>query len=216
MSSETRTSDPIPAYLVPTPAGACYTLISREPDPRRLVMSALLRGGSSRPMPLALLADIANLPDRKALGAVLFQLQRDNWLSGDVEPLTVAREPLGEVVPPLLEALSSRGQGVLADDNGFCYAFSGYSRDDADRLAAFSTGLFPLWRLYHELPDDTAGADPTAWALISGQGDARYTIFPLFVGEHVLHLTLAGTLNLESPALIKLAALLLRRYVGNC
>jgi hypothetical protein len=216
MSQARASNETIPAYLVPTPAGARYVLNGREPDPRRLVLSALLRGGSSRPMPLAMLADISGLPDRKALGTILFQLQRDNWLTGDIEPLTVAREPLGEAVPPLLQGLSVSGQGVLADDNGLCYAYSGYARDEADRLAAFSTGLFPLWRLYQELPEFATKQDPTGWTLVTGQGETRLTICPLFVGDQVLHMTLAGTAGFDCPAYVKLAALLLRRYVGSC
>jgi len=209
-------NETIPAYLVPTPAGARFVLGTRESDPRRLVLSALLRGGSSRPMPLAMLAEISAVADRKALGAILYRLQRDNWLTGDVEPLTVAREPLGEAVPPLLQALSKSGHGVLADDSGLCYAYSGYTREDADRLAAFSTGLYPLWRLYRELPEISAQQETSAWALVTGSGETRLTVCPVFVGDQLLHLTLAGATDLDSPAFVKLAALLLRRYVGTC
>jgi hypothetical protein len=215
MSQAASRNETIPAYLVPTPVGARYVLGGRDADPRRLVLSALLRGGSSRPMPLTMLAGISGLPDRKALGAVLFQLQRDHWLTGDVEPLTVAREPLGEVVPPLLHALSSNGHGVLADDNGLCYAYSGYTREEADRLAAFSTGLYPLWRLYRELPE-IVSQPLSAWNLVTGDGETRLTVCPVFVGDQVLHMTLAGQIQFDSPAFVKLAALLLRRYVGNC
>lgn len=209
-------SETIPAYLVPTPAGARFVLGAREPDPRRLVLGALLRGGSSRPMPLAMLAEISAVPDRKALGAILYRLQRDNWLTGDIEPLTVAREPLGEAVPPLLRMLSESGKGVLADDSGLCYAYSGYSRDDADRLAAFSTGLYPLWCLYHGQPEVSTQPETSVWSLVTGRGETRLTVCPVFVGEQLLHLTLAGATNLDSPAFVKLAALLLRRYVGTC
>lgn len=216
METDSARSETIPAYLVPTPAGARFVLGTRESDPRRLVLGALLRGGSSRPMPLAMLAEISGVADRKALGAILYRLQRDNWLTGDVEPLTVAREPLGEAVPPLLRALSESGHGVLADGSGLCYAYSGYSRDEADRLAALSTGLFPLWRLYHELPEISAQQGAAGWTLVTGSGTARLTICPIFVGEQLLHLTLADAPNFESPAFVKLAALLLRRYVGLC
>jgi len=209
-------SETIPAYLVPTPAGARFVLGTREIDSRRLVLSALLRGGSSRPMPLAMLAEISGVADRKALGAILYRLQRDNWLTGDVEPLTVAREPLGEAVPPLLQVLSESGHGVLADGSGLCYAYSGYSREDADRLAAFSTGLYPLWRLYRELPQAELCQDASAWTLVNCSGATQLTICPVFVGDQLLHLTLAGKTHLESPAFVKLAALLLRRYVGLC
>lgn len=209
-------SETIPAYLVPTPAGARFVLGTRETDSRRLVLSALLRGGSSRPMPLAMLAEISGVADRKALGAILYRLQRDQWITGDVEPLTVAREPLGEAVPPLLQVLSESGHGVLADGSGLCYAYSGYSRDDADRLAAFSSGLYPLWRLYRELPESALRQDASAWTLVNCAGVTQLTICPVFVGDQLLHLTLAGKTNLESSAFVKLAALLLRRYVGQC
>jgi len=216
MTMAGASSETIPAYLVPTPAGARFALGARESDPRRLVLGALLRGGSSRPMPLAMLAEISGVADRKALGAILYRLQRDNWLTGDIEPLTVAREPLGEAVPPLLQALSATGHGVLADDSGLCYAYSGYNREDADRLAAFSPGLYPLWRLYRELPENSSHPETSAWTLVTGQGVTQLTICPIFVGDQLLHLTLAGATRLDSPAFVKLAALLLRRYAGTC
>jgi hypothetical protein len=216
MNQASSKTEAIPAYLVPTPAGARYVLSGHETDPRRLVLSALLRGGSSRPMPLAMLAEVSGLTDRKALGTILYQLQRDQWLTGDVEPLTVSREPLGEAVPPLLQALTDSGRGVLADENGLCYAYTGCAREEAGRLAAFSTGLFPLWRLYHELPATASPQETSAWALIDGRGKARLTVLPIFVGEHVLHMTLSGSVTLNKPAYVKLAALLLRRYIGDC
>lgn len=216
MSNPISANKPIPAYLVPTPVGARFAISAAEPDPRRRVLNALLRGGSSRPMPLAMLAEVSGVNDRKALGAILFNLQRDGWISGEVEPLTVAHEPLGEAVPPLLETLSSTGHGVLADDKGLCYAFAGYARADAERLAAFSSNTYPLLRQYREFPGLVATDQPPAWALLDEATGVQLTILPLFVGGHLFHLSLAGTPREDSPALIKLAALLLRRYVGTC
>jgi hypothetical protein len=167
-------------------------------------------------MPLGMLGEITGINDRKTLGAILFQLQRLGWLSSDVEPLTVTREPLEDALPPLLAALSSKGQGVLSDDNGFCFASAGFARTDAERYAAFGAGLYPLWRLYREEPQLAASDEPIAWGLVTGASELRMTVCPLHVGEHVLHMTLAGGANMDSPAFIRLAALLLRRYVGNC
>jgi hypothetical protein len=216
MTSASTANQAISAYLVPTPAGARFAIASLESDPRRIVLSALLRGGSSRPMPLAMLAEISGVADRKALGTILYQLQRHNWISGDVEPLTVAREPLETAVPPLLAALSSAGQGVIADDQGLCFAFAGYARAQAERLAAFSTGLHPLWRLYRENDRLAAPHEPTAWAVLAGDSEIRLSICPLYAGNQVFHLTLAGSVNMDSPAMVNLAALLLRRYAGTC
>lgn len=216
MTSASTAGQATSAYLVPTPAGARFAIASLESDPRRAVLRALLRGGSSRPMPLAMLAEISGVADRKALGTILYQLQRHNWISGDVEPLTVAREPLEAAVPPLLAALSSTGHGLIADDQGLCFAFAGYGRAEAERLAAFSTGLYPLWRLYRENDRLTAPHGSTAWAVLTDAAEIRLTVCPLHAGDVVFHLTLAGTVNMDSPAMVQLAALLLRRYAGTC
>ncbi len=211
-----RSGNPIPAYLVPTPAGVGFALGAPDPDPARLVLNALLRGGSSRPMPLAMLAEVSGIGDRKSLGAILFALQRDGKLSGDVEPLAVAREPLGDAVPPLLEAMSTDGRGVLADDHGLCYAFAGYSCDEAQRLAACAPSAWQLLRRHREHVIGAANRETYTLALLDETAGARLIIRPLFVGEQVFHLCLSGLAHPNSPALTKLGALLLRRYVGPC
>jgi hypothetical protein len=208
-------SDPVNAYLVPTPAGAAFALASRLHDPRRNVLSGLLRGAASRPTPLALLTDLAAVPDRKSLGVLLYKMQRDGWLSGDVEPLLLPDAPLNESLPLLLGKLSATGKAVLSDESGICFAFSGYSAEDAARLAAFSAGLRPMAIRYSGDQD----GDAVIIRVSAQPGDSEesaLSVFSLHIGKYTFILTLAGTAHAGSVAFVHMAGLLSRRYLGTC
>jgi hypothetical protein len=204
------------AYLVPTVSGTEFAVASGAADARRAILLGLLRGAASRPVPLARLAELAEIPDRKSVGALLFKMQREGWLSGDVDPLRFPDNALAEALPPLLATLSLHGKAVLADNNGLCIAFAGFERPVADELAALGAGLFPLTRRFQR---DLGAAIPLAratWSLQDGDCEVRLSVRPLHIGRHLFHLIQAGTPVTGSDAFLHLVALLSRRYLGEC
>jgi hypothetical protein len=205
----------IGAFLVPTPAGVDHAVAAREPDPRRSALSGLLRGAASRPMPLALLGELTGLSDRKALGALLYRMQREGWVQGEMEPLTLPPAPLDTAVAQLLAELSSEGTVVLSDSLGLCFACAGLARADADDLAALGAGVYPLARRCRiGLAKDSASAP--AWGLLKPEGGICFTLRPLHIGRHLFHLIVGGAVNLRSQSFVRLVALLSRRYLGAC
>jgi hypothetical protein len=206
----------ISAYLVPTAAGARFAVAAARQDARRTILLGLLRGAASRPVPLTRLAELAGMPDRKAVGGLLFKMQRAGWLSGDVEPMRLPRAPLAEALPALLAALAPCGRAVLAAHDGLCVAWTGFERTAADRLAAVSAGLFPIARNFEERHDAETGAPPASWTLCDTEREARLTIRPLYIGPRPFHLALAGGPDTDDDAFVQLIALLSRRYLGEC
>jgi hypothetical protein len=215
ISAATRDADAevIRAFVVPNAAGVEFAVASDQNDPRRSIMWGLLRGAASRPTPLALLGELTGLPDRKALGTLLYRMQRDGWVQGDVEPLTLPPAPLDTAVTQLLAELSSEGAAVLSDSLGLCFAYSGLMRADADDLAALGASLHPLARRCRTGAPPDAGA-ATTWGLLKPEGTIGFTLRPLHVGRHLFHLIVGGTANLRSQSFVRLVALLSRRYLG--
>jgi hypothetical protein len=200
-------------FVVPTPAGVANT-VAAPPDTRGTIVLGLLQGGASRPVPLERLAELAELPDRKAAGSILFQLQRLSWLSGELEPFAPPVEPLRQSLPALIALLSPLARGILADAQGLCIASTGYPEGMAHRLSALAAKTFPLIHEFRETGEESAST-PAAMTLEGLDPDCAVSVRPLYVGRHLFHLLLAGRANPDSPAFVHLIAVLARRYLGE-
>lgn len=200
-------------FVVPTAAGVIQA-VAAPGDTRSTVVLGLLQGGASRPIPLERLAKRANLADRKAVGSILFQLQRLAWVSGDLQPFAPPVEPPGESLPSLISLLSPLGKGVLADAQGFCVATAGYPESQARRLCALATKAFPLMLQFRD-ELEKPGPGPTGLVLGGLDPHCTVTVRPVHVGERLFHLLLAGEADLDSPAFVHLIAVLARRYLGE-
>jgi len=204
----------VQAYLVPTPAGTWHAVATDQPEPRRQVLWGLLRGAASRPVPLAKLVEWTGLPDRKAIRTLLFKMQREGWLSGDVEPLALPSGPLAQSLTELLAAFSDCGRALLGNDDGLCMATAGFERAEAERFAALSAGLYPLYRQHRRHGNDAAEA-VLSWTLSDDHGGA-VAVRTWHLGGRVFHLVVGGTPAWDADAIVPCAALLSRRYLGEC
>lgn len=196
-------------YLVPTTNGARYVVASNELNQRQKLLLCLLRGDSSES-----LMNIVGLPDRKTLGALVFKMQHEGWLTGDIKPIRLPREPLSQSLLVLLESLSSQGKGMLADQFGCCIANTGYSKDEADKLAAFIAGLYPVNNRYQF---ETAAKEPgidsdkdLGLEISLKYGSTHLSIRHLHIGTRVFHLALAGEVQHEDNNFVNLVTRLIR------
>jgi hypothetical protein len=204
MTSEGRTSG---VFLVPTPLGAGYATSSDDPEPRRRVLLALLRGGANRPAPLGEIAQLAGLADRRAAAVLMFGMQREGWVSGDVAPLATPHGPTVMLLPQLLAQVCADGVAVLADASGLCVAFSGVSRDQAEALSAHVASLDPRLR---RMADDKDG-----WGLAAGKSGERLAVRPLCVDRFRFLLVLGSGARTDSESYIHLVAVLARHCLGE-
>lgn len=201
-------------YLIPRPRGVVQAMRTHADDPRRRLVLALLRGGTDAPMQLGELGRAAGLPDARAVGALLFRLQREEWIDGGIEPLPLPDAPLAAVLPALLAQLSTGGRAVLSTADGLVYARVGLEKRDADDLAVLGAALHTLRR--RAARDSLASGDaPFAWGLIDPSDRARLVIMPLYFGRRCLQLALGAEPRLETEAFVQLVALLSRRYEGD-
>lgn len=199
----------VQAILIPTPAGAWYALAPGAPDPRRSVLRHLLRNGARRAPSLEELCEWTQCPDSREARMLLFRMQRDGWLSGDVEPLPERRDAVGDRLAMLLEALSDRKQALLADDAGLCVAATGMEEAMAERLASLAPVMQELCR-----PFAIDGTQEGQASYVSGGSASSpgWTLNVLDLGRLRLFLTVCGPSQRECEAVVELGALLLRRY----
>ncbi len=210
-------ADVIRAYLVPSGTGAEFACASNRPDVRRNILWGLLRGAAGRPVPLARLAEWTGIADRREIRTLLFRLQRDGWLNGDVEPFTMPNDPFDEVLSSTLGEVSGEQATVLANAWGLTVAHAACTHEQAQRLALAAASLSPLVR--------TTGRDATESALariVQGfrdrEGD-EFVVRPLYLENMAFFLVLPhGREHGEeqSTAFVRLMALLSRRYMGEC
>jgi hypothetical protein len=201
-------------FVVPTPTGAAHAVAAPSPNPRRAILLGLLQGGASQPVPMGRLAELAQLADRRAAGAELFRLQRDGWVSGELEPFAPPTGSPNESLPTLLAQLSECGRGILADDRGLCVANSGYAPEQARQLSALAQILHPAQqKVGHALSDSETA--PLRMLIQGADAEHSLSIRQLYLGQRRFHLLLAGTNSSESPVFVLLIAVLARRYLGE-
>lgn len=201
-------------FVVPTPIGTAHAVATPMPNPRRAVILGLLQGGASQPVPLARLAELAGLADRKAAGAELFKLQRRGWLSGELEPFAPPTEPLQQSLPALLTLLSDHDKGLLADENGLCIAATGYADAQARRMCALAASSYSVQERFREELEE-ADAMPLTMILEGIDPEHAITTKTFYVGRRRFHLLVTGDNKIESPAFVRLIAVLARRYLGE-
>ncbi len=203
----------IKTTLVPTPAGARYAVRSAEREPQRATLMGLLRGGGRTPVALPTLTAWTGLTDKKSLLGLLFKMQRDGLVSAGATPLSFAAQPLGEALAPLLRALSSQERALLADDAGFCVTSTGYERRAADALAAVAAEASRFHASCARNAEGGTLAGP--WVSMSDGEGGAIGVAPLHIADHLFHVVVAGTANMESDAFVQLIAELMRYCLGD-
>lgn len=198
------------AYLIPTAAGVWHALASREVEASRNILAGLMRGGASEVVPLAALMEWSGVGDSKTVRSLLFKMQRNGWLSAEMEPFELPGESLAEVLQSSLGGLTDIGAAVLADHAGVCIAHAGIKRPEAEQLAAFGAGLYGSYQRYQGGP--VAGPALASWDLVGDGNAAVLRVRHLHIGRRVLHLCMRGKEQDGSHAALRLAGMLSKRY----
>jgi len=194
-------------YLVPCPAGVAFAVRSPAADPRRRLLLALLGGAADTPMELPQLALHAGLRDVRDLAPLLFQMQRDDWVHCELEPLGSAPFRPDEQGATALAQLSSEGIAVLASGAGLCVGYSGVDRSQSERIAALA-GVVPA-----NVRDSRPGARMLSyWELPSVRGVRTLSAVALHIGSRLFALVVAGVPQVGTRAFIDLVGQLTRRY----
>jgi hypothetical protein len=200
-------------YVLPSPAGAFYSVADPDQDPPRRLLQRLLSGEASPPLSIESLVRWSDTESEDAAMDLLYNLQTLGWVEGfpDVQP--APKGALEDLLPGLLEPLSASGKALLADDQGFYIASAGFNHETAVELSAASADLASLYARHHGLLKRNMGLGTSAWALVDAAGNSQAGFWPLYIADQRFALVIGGVPRLHQPALTDLIWALSKRYL---
>jgi hypothetical protein len=199
-------------FIMPTPAGAYYGVSEEKQNvPRRLLRYIMEQDSSPRLELDSLRAWTGEKTSHEALD-LLYHVQSLGWVEGFREQQRAPSGALETVLPERLEALSSNGKALLADEQGFYVESRGFAHETAEELSAVSADLASLYDRHSGLLGRNMGLETSAWALVDAAGNSRVGFWPLYIGKQRFVLVLGGVPRLNQPALTELIWALSKRY----
>ncbi len=198
-------------YLAPTPGGAFYCSASPQEDPARRLLQALFSMPASPRADSSQLEHWTGKQEEDAI-QLLYLMQQETLIQGLEQPRICPEGPLEEVLPFLLPALSGEGKALLADDQGFYVASSGFPHESAEELAALSASLGLLHERHRRLLNNNLGYQASAWTLGDAAGNSQVGFWPLFIGDQRFSLVIGGLPRLNQNAFTQLVWVLGSRY----
>lgn len=199
-------------YVHPTPAGTYYAVSATESNPSRKMIQALLRKESSPLLTLEGLMEWAEVRDEEQVLTLLHHAQGLGWLQGLEMPKRCSDESLEVQLPKLLKALSVHGKVLLADQQGFYLASSGFPHEVAEELSALSADLANLQARRSGLLVNNLGLASSAWAIVDAAGNGKIGFWPLFIGSQRFVLVISGVPQFNHFDFVNLIWILSRRY----
>jgi len=199
-------------YIMPTPAGAYYAVSQPVLNPSRKMLCTLLQFRRSPLLTLdGLLSWTEALNNNEAID-LLNRMQSRGWLQGTKESQTAPEDTLENILPDLLEPLSTDGNALLADQQGLNLASCGFQQQSVDELSALTADLASLQDRHLKFLSKNLDMKTSAWALVDTAGNSKIGFWPLHIGQHRFVLAIGGIPCLNQPALIQLIWALSVRY----
>jgi len=198
-------------YLTPTPRGAYYAVAGPEPEPARAVLQGLMSRDCTRKTSMEDLKVWTKETDNLAL---LYRMERINWVAGQPEPLELGARNLETDMPALLAQLSAEGRALLADTHGFPLAQAGFPHELAEELALFGAEIAILQNKYSSMIRGNLRLASPALGLVDVAGNSQLGAWPLYVGSQQFMLLIEGMPMFDRPAFMQVVWSLCWRY-GN-
>ncbi|MBK1718192.1 hypothetical protein [Thiocystis violacea] len=199
-------------FVLPSPGGAFYSVADPEPEPPRRLLRRLLVTEISHRLSLPALVEWAGAETENEALDLLYHLQTLGWVEGFAEPRPAPQGALEDLLPGLLEPLSSSRKALLADGQGFYVAATGFNHETAVELAAASADLASLYERHRGLLKRNMGLGTSAWALVDAAGNSQAGFWPLYIADQRFVLIIGGVPRLNQPAFTDLTWALSKRY----
>ena len=200
-------------YLYPTPAGAYYAVSSPETDKPRRFLIRLLQQEQTPELNIAQLQTLMEIDDEDKALQLLLYCQKLGWVQGVDTPLQAPQAALEAILPDLLGKISESGKVLLADDQGFYLACSGFAHEVAEELSALSAELATVHKRRSGLLINNMGISSHAWAIVDPFGNSQIGFWPMFVGKHRFVLAITGVPHFNQAEFVTLAWALITRYL---
>ena len=200
-------------HLYPTPAGAYYAISAPDSDKTRRFLIRLLQQEQTPALNLEQLQKLMEIDDAEKALELLLHCQKLAWVQGVDQALQAPQGALEEILPDLLGSISENGEVLLADDQGFYLACSGFAHEVAEELSALSAELATVHKRRSGLLINNMGISSHAWAIVDPFGNSQIGFWPLFVGAQRFVLAIKGIPHFNRDEFVRLVWVLLTRYL---
>lgn len=199
-------------YIYPTPAGAYYAVSSTEEDKSRRFLKRLLQQKQTPVLTAESLLMLSDSEDQEKAFELLHHCQKLGWVQGIDQPMNFPEGALEDILPDMLKKLSAKGKVLLADDQGFYLATSGFVHEVAEELSALGAEISTLHMRRSGLLMSNMGLGSHAWAVVNAAGKSQVGFWPVFIGKNRFVITVSGTPHFNQPEFVSLAWALSIRY----
>ncbi|MEZ5479977.1 MAG: hypothetical protein R3E95_21590 [Thiolinea sp.] len=150
-------------YLDATPGGVFYAIQDNTPETGRQFLHQLLRQPETPLFDVDIACKLSGLSKKRALEFVHW-LQEAGLVVGLEHSERAPEDPLENLLPRLLRAVSDEGKAVLAESRGLYLGSAGFTHEAAEELAALSANLSGVYTRHRELLSGNLGYRQHAWA----------------------------------------------------
>ncbi|MGR8930598.1 MAG: hypothetical protein ACU836_08145 [Gammaproteobacteria bacterium] len=199
-------------YLYPTPAGAYQAISAKENDRPRRFLRSLLQQSQTPPLKTEQLLALADSDDEGKVLELLHHCQKLGWVQGVDSAIKAPQGALENILPDLLNKITENGKVLLADDQGFYLACSGFPHEVAEELSALSADLANLHARRSGLLINNMGIASQAWAVVDAFGNSLIGFWPIFIGSHSFVIAIAGIPHFNQAEFVSLIWALSIRY----
>jgi hypothetical protein len=200
-------------FLYPTPAGAYYAISGLETDKPRRFLTRLLQQEQTPALTIEQLQLLMESDDEEKTLEQLLHCQKLGWVQGVDSAIRSPQGALEEILPDLLGKISENGKVLLADDQGFYLACSGFPHEVAEELSALSAELATVHKRRSGLLVNNLGIGSHAWAIVDAFGNSQIGFWPLFIGNHRFVLAISGVPHFNQAEFVTLVWSLIIRYL---
>lgn len=201
-------------FLYPTAAGAYQATSAHEVDKPRRFLRSLLNRAQTPALNIEQLLTLAECDNETDALELLSHCQKLGWVQGSDAAIEAPKGSLEELLPGLLDKITEDGKVLLADDQGFYLACSGFPHEAAEELSALSADLAMLHSRRSGLLVNNMGIASHAWAIVDAFGNSQIGFWPVFIGSHRFVIAIAGVPHFNQPEFVTLIWALSIRYAG--
>ena len=201
-------------HLHITPAGAYHCITTGGSDVASKILARVLSYRQCPPITPQLIYDWVAI-EMSAADEIIGRMENIHWLESRDTPETVIAGKLEDILPTILEPLSSSKKVLLADSLGFYISSVGIPHETAEELSALSADLSMLSERHQGLLQGNLNMNSSNWALVDAGGFSQISFWPLRIGQETFYLAIIGMPKLERIEFAQLVWVLHTRYGTN-
>jgi len=199
-------------FLYPTPVCTYYAVSSPDEDKSRKFLQQLLKQPETPPLNVETLMRLMDEENEEKALELLRHCQKLGWVQGIEQSVKYREESLEQILPELLSNVSESGKVLLADDQGFYLACSGFAHEVAEELSALSAEISTVHNRRSGLLMNNMGIGSHAWAIVDAFGSSQTGFWPIFIGDTRFVIAISGVPHFNQPDFISLIWALSIRY----